>query len=249
MHLFKLTPATLLLAGLFLACGSQPELDVQVSDQKDQGREESAESAHLAEIPSDASSQLPEDHPPTTLPEGHPPLDQAMGINPPPPGAGAGEAALHWDTPKSWVEEQPANAMRRAQYRVPGPGGDAQCAVFYFGPGQGGDPEANAQRWAQQFTQPDGGSSIDALKTERIDVHGIPVLLVRVSGTFQASPMMGGSGKPERGWALLGAVVEGPDANWFFKLTGPQSTVTEADDGFMTMVRSVRQGTDPGQTA
>lgn len=240
MHLFKLAPASLLLAGLLLACGSQPKLDVEVADQNGQKDQGSSESAHLAEIPSDASSQLP---------EGHPPIDQGMGINPPPPGAGAGEAGLRWDTPEGWVEEPPANTMRRAQYRVPGPGGDGQCAVFYFGPGQGGDPEANARRWAQQFTQPDGGSSADAMKTERIEVQGIPVLVVRVSGTYQASPMMGGSGQPEPDWALLGAVVEGPDANWFFKLTGPQSTVSEADGGFMAMLRSVRQGSDPGQTA
>ena len=27
------------------------------------------------------------------------------------------------------------------------------------------------------------------------------------------------------GYMLLGAVAEGPDSNWFFKLTGPEATV------------------------
>ena len=46
--------------------------------------------------------------------------------------------------------------MRHAQYRVPGGNGDGECIVFYFGPGEGGDPMSNARRWAGQFDQPDG---------------------------------------------------------------------------------------------
>jgi hypothetical protein len=48
--------------------------------------------------------------------------------------------------------------MRRAQYKVPGPAGAGECVVFYFGPGQGGDAQSNAERWASQFTQPGGRS-------------------------------------------------------------------------------------------
>ena len=92
---------------------------------------------------------------PAALPPGHPPIDGSAGVIAAPPLGGTTTGGqLVWTVPDSWTSEPPANAMRRAQYRVPGPGGDAELVVFYFGPGEGGDPRANAERWAGQFVQP-----------------------------------------------------------------------------------------------
>ena len=35
--------------------------------------------------------------------------------------------------PDGWVSETPSNAMRKAQYRLPGDGGDAELVVTHFG--------------------------------------------------------------------------------------------------------------------
>jgi hypothetical protein len=54
---------------------------------------------------------------------------------------------------------------------------------------------------------------------------------------------MGGSptgAKP--GYRLVGAIVAGPDANWFFKLTGPGKTVAVQREAFFGMVRSLETG-------
>jgi hypothetical protein len=126
--------------------------------------------------------------------------------------------------------------MRKAQYRVPGPGGDAEMIVFYFGPGQGGDAMANAERWAGQFAQPDGSSSVPAMKTSKSEVGGMQVLHVDVSGTY-TNQMVSSEKFPD--YRLLGAVVEGPDANWFFKLTGPSATVDAAKPGFDALITSI----------
>jgi hypothetical protein len=174
------------------------------------------------------------------LPEGHPPIGAGTpAIPPPPPGSGVGSAAMTWKVPEGWTEEPPASAMRRAQYRVPGKAGDAECVVYYFGPGQGGDPRANALRWATQFKQPDGRDSAQLLKTTPIDVGGLTVLLVEVNGTYD-NPMVNNEAKP--GYMLLGAVAEGPDANWFFKLTGPEATVQAQRQAFDRLVHSLRTG-------
>jgi hypothetical protein len=130
--------------------------------------------------------------------------------------------------------------MRKAQYRIPGEAGDAECVVFYFGPGQGGDARANAERWAGQFTQPDGRASTEVMKTESLDVNGLNVMWVEVKGTYKASPMMGGSAEPNPGYMLFGAIASGPDANWFFKLTGPEATVEANRSAFDAMVRSLQ---------
>jgi len=133
--------------------------------------------------------------------------------------------------------------MRKAQYRVPGPGGDAQCAVFYFGPGQGGDPMANAKRWAGQFELPGGGSAEGTMKTSNAKVGDLSILLVEVHGTYKGGMTMTAEpAKPAPGSMLLGAVAEGPDANWFFKLTGPEATVQAQRDSFDALVKSLKRG-------
>lgn len=180
------------------------------------------------------------------LPAGHPtfaPPPASDVIPPVAADAGTGATALGWAAPASWVSQPPANAMRRAQYRVPGPGGDGECIVFYFGPGQGGDPMGNAERWASQFVDANGQSAVATMKTRTEQVNGVTVLFVEAGGTYGAGSMTGAGkvvAKPD--WALLGAVAEGADANWFFKFTGPKATLEAERTAFEKMLRSVQRG-------
>ena len=137
--------------------------------------------------------------------------------------------------------------MRRAQYHIPGGSGaesDGECAVFYFGPGQGGTPMDNAQRWASQFVRADGTPATETFKTTTRNMQGIKVLIVDAAGTYTGSGMMPGmSQSPNRpGYALLGAIAEGPDSSWFFKFTGPEKTVNAQRDNFMSLLRSLKTG-------
>lgn len=185
------------------------------------------------------TAQQPES---VALPPDHPPMGQ---VDPnamlPTPVMSEG-AALTWTMPAEWTNEPPANVMRQAQYRVSGPAGDGQCVVYYFGAGQGGGPEANAQRWADQFEQPDGRSSREVLVTERSEAGGLPVLLVEVAGTYKegGTMMTGGPQTLNPGYMLMAAIVEGPDANWFFKFTGPEETVRANAEQFQALVDSIQ---------
>jgi hypothetical protein len=214
----SLIGSCLLVATIFVvvACGSSPE-----------------ETGDVDSSPDSDSVQ-------GELPPGHPSLDGVSEgmIAPPPPGSGSGEAGLAWTVPLDWVEETPANPMRKAQYRV---GDGATCVVYYFGPGEGGDAQSNAARWADQFEQPDGRSSREVMLFERVEVAGVPVTLVEVTGTYKEG-MMSGQASANPGFMLLGAIAEGPDANWFFKLTGPESTVNRQKRAFRVMVDSLRSG-------
>lgn len=180
------------------------------------------------------------------LPPGHPPIGDTVPtprVAPVDPGLGSGEAAMVWQAPSTWVAETPANSMRRAQYRVPGDEGDGQCVVYYFGPGMGGGAMDNAVRWAEQFTQPDGSPSVERMETTDTTVNGLAVLKVEVGGIYSTgSPMMGGTGESLPGYHLLGAIAEGPDANWFFKFTGPKSTIERHRADFDAMIGSLRAG-------
>jgi len=145
---------------------------------------------------------------------------------------------VRWVVPKAWTE-QPARMMRVATYAVPAATGAeaGECAVFFFGAGQGGGIDDNVRRWASQFEG--AAAPVRATKT----VQGLTVHTVAVSGTFLApsGPMMQSSGK-KAGWQLRGAIVEAPDGNVFFKLTGPTATVAGASAAFDALVASLRKG-------
>jgi len=83
------------------------------------------------------------------------------------------------------------------------------------------------------------------MKTESIMVGDMPVLLIEVTGSYGGGmPGAGAGSQPTTGQMLLGAVAEGPDANWFFKLTGPQATIGEQREAFESMIDSLTAGGD-----
>lgn len=175
------------------------------------------------------------------MPAGHPPIQQPDPTSMMPTPVVTEGNVLSWTAPEGWVQEPPANAMRQSQYRVPGSAGDGECVVYYFGAGQGGGPMANAERWAGQFTQPDGSPSIEAMETEEVVANGLDTLLIKVSGTYSSGGMMTGApAQTMPGYKLLGAVVEGPDSNWFFKFTGPAATIDENAEAFRALIDSVQ---------
>lgn len=143
-------------------------------------------------------------------------------------------AEILWTKPASW-EERPASAMRKASYRIPGAAGDAEVAVFYFGPSSGGGVEANIARWLAQFAD----LPPDAARRDRLSFGGFEVSTVRVeSGTF-SSGMPGGPTTPKENWGLHAAVVETPSGAYFFKMTGPKATVQAEEPQFLELLKSV----------
>ena len=132
-----------------------------------------------------------------------------------------------------------------ATYVVPAASGDpedGECAVFYFGSGQGGTIAANVERWLKQFEQPDGKSSREAAITRNLEVDGLKITTVEVGGTYTAgmAPRTG-AGTRKQDFHLLAAIVEGPEGAVFFKLTGPEQTVLSQRAGFDLLIRSVHR--------
>ncbi len=131
--------------------------------------------------------------------------------------------------------------MRAATYAIPavagtGPG---ECAVNYFGPGQGGSVAANVDRWTSQVLGADGKPA--AAKVTKRAVRGITVTVVDASGAYtgMGGPMAGTS-KPVAGYRLIGAIAEGPGGSVFFKLTGPARTIAAQEAAFERLLASIQ---------
>jgi hypothetical protein len=141
-------------------------------------------------------------------------------------------AGLKWAPPAGWKAESGARPMRVATYIVPAASGDAdsaECAVYFFGEGQGGGIQANLDRWKGQFK-----NQLDA-KTGKRTMHGLPVTTIDVTGDYSGM----GSGAAKSGYRMLGAIVEGPGGNVFFKFTGPAKTIAANQPKFELLLGSV----------
>lgn len=164
----------------------------------------------------------------------------APGTEPPgsaaarPPVTATPQAEIVWTKPESWIEK-PQRPVRKATYEAPGAAGPAEVSVFYFGSDQGGSVEANIARWVGQFE----GVSPDQAKRDQQEVNGFKVYTVRVEkGTFSTG--MAGSAKPYQNWGLNAAVVETPSGPYFFKMTGPEATVSAEVANFTELLKSIR---------
>ncbi len=145
-------------------------------------------------------------------------------------------AGIRWTKPGRW-EQQGERAMRVTTYGVPAAKEDkdgGECAVFYFGSGQGGNVDDNINRWISQFEA--GGKHSRSSK----EINGLKVTLVQISGAYlsPSGPMMESMGKKEN-YKLLGAIVQAPEGSVFFKFTGPEKTVASAEKEFDGLVSSI----------
>lgn len=143
---------------------------------------------------------------------------------------------LAFTLPSAWQQVPPNSSMRVAQAVIHGSGGDAEMAVFNFGAGQGGDVEANLQRWINQVV-PDAGSEP---RRESFDTAGLRVTWIEVAGTLKPGGMGMAPSTAQPHARLLGAVIEGDGGPWFFKVTGDDATVGPQRDAFVAMLHSAK---------
>ncbi len=144
-------------------------------------------------------------------------------------------AGVRWTAPPGWTSQEP-RPMRAATYAISPASGDktgAECAVYFFGVGQGGSIDANVARWKGQFSG--GAPAVVAKRT----VRGLAITTVDASGDYSG---MGGptASAPQTvsGYRLLGAIVEGPGGNVFIKFTGPVKTIAANQQKFEQLLAS-----------
>ncbi|MBC8074176.1 MAG: hypothetical protein IAG13_38005 [Deltaproteobacteria bacterium] len=132
---------------------------------------------------------------------------------------------LAFEVPEEWETQKVASPMRKAQFVVPGPGGDAEMVVFRFAGGAGG-VDANIARWKGQFKPPEGKGLDDITTKREFEAGGLKVTMIDITGHF-AAPDMPGSTTIVDGadYRMLASIVEGSGDPFFFKMLGPAKTV------------------------
>ncbi len=136
--------------------------------------------------------------------------------------------------PAAWISETPSSSMRLAQARIPGDAGEGQLTVFHFGAGGGGGLESNLARWIGQVELAAGTQP----KRETFESGSFRITWIEVEGTIKPSTMGMGPTEPQPDSRMLAAVVEGAEGPWYFKATGPASTLAAQREAFLGMLSS-----------
>lgn len=198
----------------------------------------------LAACQSDRSSAAAQEHSPPIIAE--PTTPKPAPPPAPTPPAVASAPALILTPPAGWVVEVPTSKMRKAQYVLPHADGDSEDAsliVYYFGGQGGGTHEANLDRWAGQFEQPDGSSSAEAITSSERTIAGMSVFDATVSGTYVAETAPGSGERVNKpGWRMIASIVDTKEGPWYFKLVGPAATLAKWEPSYDTFLKAIRPG-------
>ncbi len=147
---------------------------------------------------------------------------------------------LQLTAPGSWTRKRPQTAIVEHEFAIP-PAKDDKAEGRLTVMAAGGGVEANIDRWYGQFTQPDGGSTRDRAKVQKIKVGGEEIHLVDLSGTFkdQRGPMAPAVERPK--YRMLAAIIATKNAgNYFIKFYGPERTVADNEKAFVGMIEGLQ---------
>jgi hypothetical protein len=149
--------------------------------------------------------------------------------------------------PDSWKEVPTTSQMRFKQFsipRAPGDPMDAELVIFYFGPGQGGDADANITRWKAMFTPPEGKKVEDVSKVDTVSIGAVKATLLDIHGTYKPSSMMGPPQEPRPNSRMISVVFASPQGPYFMRFVGPERTIERHKSEFDKWLRGFKAGKD-----
>lgn len=131
--------------------------------------------------------------------------------SPPPqqaPSAPTAAASFTFEAPSDWISSPPSGSMRIAQWTLPGEAGPAEAVVFHFA--GGGGTQANLERWAGQVPVEGEANPLESA-----------ILFEGMAGPYRTASV----DKANDEVRIIATVIETEGDPWFFKLTGPPTTL------------------------
>jgi hypothetical protein len=123
--------------------------------------------------------------------------------------------------PDEWVRAPGRSSMRKAEFVLSGPGGEARLVLYRF-EGGAGSAAQNIDRWRSQMELPPG----EEPKSSELEVNGLRITSLDLRGRFAGQSMPGMPAQPPIDDArLLAAAIEGAGDPYYFKLVGPTTTI------------------------
>jgi len=143
--------------------------------------------------------------------------------------------AITLTAPAGWPQMPPSSSFVSAEFALPRAEGDDADGRLTISTA-GGTVEANIDRWKGQF-----GAQVKQAPQEEIDVAGLKVTLVDLSGNFndQRGPFAPAVERP--GYRMIAAIVPVEGQLHFIKATGPEKTIAAHADKIHEFIRTVKR--------
>jgi hypothetical protein len=149
---------------------------------------------------------------------------------------------LKFTIPSRWKIGMVESPALGGQWRVPplhGEGEGGEVVVFYFGPGVGGTAEDNIAAWIGTMFTAEGHPAAALRKHHTTGGHQISQVVI--FGTYnQVVSLPGVPPVPKSNYGLLGAVIENPQGNIYWRFTGPEPLITANLPLFNKVIDSVQ---------
>lgn len=151
------------------------------------------------------------------------------------------EGKLTMAAPESWEKKEPRTRIVEVEYAVPAKEAKTDAARLTM-MASGGGVQANIDRWYGQFEQPNNKATKDVAKVEKLELSGLPVHVVDITGKFKDQPRGPfGPTVVKENYRMLGAIIETNNAGTYYvKLYGPAETVHENEKEFMGLIKSLK---------
>jgi hypothetical protein len=145
--------------------------------------------------------------------------------------------------PARWQSEPVASPARAGQWQIPPlhgmDGQEGEAVAFYFGPGLGGDAKQNIEAWIGTMFNAEGQPA--AAEQKHHETGGLKISQVVIFGTYnQVVPVPGIPPVAKPNYGLLGAVIESPQGNIYWRFTGPEPLITADLPLFNKIIDSVK---------
>jgi hypothetical protein len=151
---------------------------------------------------------------------------------------------LQFTIPAKWQIQPVESAARGGQWRVPAlrpDGENGQVVVFYFGTGVGGSAKENIEAWIGTMFNAEGHPAAAEQKLHQ--TAGFKISQVVVFGTYnQIVSLPGVPPQTKPNYGLVGAVIENPQGNIYWRFTGPEALITATLPLFDKVIDSVKSG-------
>jgi len=149
---------------------------------------------------------------------------------------------LKFTIPYKWKIEMVESPARGGQWHVPplhGQGEGGEVVAFYFGPGVGGGWKENIEAWIGTMFNAEGNPA--AAEVKHHETGGFKISQVVIFGTYnQVVSLPGVPPAPKPNYGLLGAVIENPQGNIYWRFTGPEPLITATLPLFNKVIDSVK---------
>ena len=151
------------------------------------------------------------------------------------------EGKLTMAAPESWEKKEPRTRIVEVEYAVPAKEAKTDAARLTM-MASGGGVQANIDRWYGQFEQPNNKATKDVAKVEKLELSGLPVHVVDITGKFKDQPRGPfGPTVVKENYRMLGAIIETNNVGTYYvKLYGPAETVHENEKEFMGLIKSLK---------